>query len=299
MTRRIATSAIAIAIALGAGPGGSLAADATSGSRVPATGLVPPASLRFAPDTAGEVPDFQRHVLPLMGRLGCNTRSCHGSFQGAAGSGSRSSATTSRPTTRPSCRQGRRPRRHRNPRDRARSFRSPRSPSPTRGASGWNEGRWHYHVLAPLDRGRGQGARSNPSRFDRAGGDPAPRSSSTAPGHTVPAEGGRPLGRRLDRRRHLHQPVPHQRRSRRRGRRRRRRHQQGEGRHARRRLLRQRRRRHPGDSAGLRPGRAQLSRRRHADEDRRAGRRPSSGSWASSPARSAPTPSSSAGSAST
>ena len=28
------------------------------------------------------VPDFQRHVIPLLGRLGCNGRSCHGSFQG-------------------------------------------------------------------------------------------------------------------------------------------------------------------------------------------------------------------------
>lgn len=28
------------------------------------------------------VPDFQRHVVPLLGRLGCNSRNCHGSFQG-------------------------------------------------------------------------------------------------------------------------------------------------------------------------------------------------------------------------
>ncbi len=32
-----------------------------------------------------EVPDFQRHVVPLLGRLGCNSRSCHGSFQGQGG----------------------------------------------------------------------------------------------------------------------------------------------------------------------------------------------------------------------
>lgn len=44
-------------------------------------------------DKAGDVvfwdadqgPDFQRHVLPLLGRLGCNGRSCHGSFQGRGG----------------------------------------------------------------------------------------------------------------------------------------------------------------------------------------------------------------------
>lgn len=32
-----------------------------------------------------EVPNFQRHVSPLFGRLGCNGRSCHGSFQGQGG----------------------------------------------------------------------------------------------------------------------------------------------------------------------------------------------------------------------
>jgi hypothetical protein len=47
--------------------------------------LIPPASQRFANDDVQEVPNFQRHLLPLMGRLGCNTRSCHGSFQGAGG----------------------------------------------------------------------------------------------------------------------------------------------------------------------------------------------------------------------
>ncbi len=44
-----------------------------------------PANIRFADDAPGEVPDFQRHVLPAMGRVGCNTRSCHGSFQGQGG----------------------------------------------------------------------------------------------------------------------------------------------------------------------------------------------------------------------
>ena len=32
-----------------------------------------------------EVPSFQRHVVPLFGRLGCNGRACHGSFQGQGG----------------------------------------------------------------------------------------------------------------------------------------------------------------------------------------------------------------------
>src|SRR5438034_8922406 len=40
---------------------------------------------RFASDDVKEVPSLQRHVLPLMGRLGCNGRACHGSFQGQGG----------------------------------------------------------------------------------------------------------------------------------------------------------------------------------------------------------------------
>ena len=44
-----------------------------------------PLSQRFAEKDASEVPDFQKHVVPLMGRLGCNGRACHGSFQGRGG----------------------------------------------------------------------------------------------------------------------------------------------------------------------------------------------------------------------
>ncbi|HEV3115970.1 MAG TPA: DUF1549 domain-containing protein, partial [Gemmataceae bacterium] len=41
-----------------------------------------------APDLKGvsiETPSFRRHVVPLLGRLGCNGRACHGSFQGQGG----------------------------------------------------------------------------------------------------------------------------------------------------------------------------------------------------------------------
>ena len=41
-----------------------------------------PASLRFSNRSAEAVPDFQKHVVPLLGRLGCNSAKCHGSFQG-------------------------------------------------------------------------------------------------------------------------------------------------------------------------------------------------------------------------
>ncbi|MBI3468032.1 MAG: DUF1549 domain-containing protein [Planctomycetes bacterium] len=54
---------------------------------IPAYGadIVKPASQRFADPDLKEVPSLQRHVLPLMGRLGCNGRACHGSFQGQGG----------------------------------------------------------------------------------------------------------------------------------------------------------------------------------------------------------------------
>ena len=42
-------------------------------------------SNRYADKGVAEEPSFQRHVLPLMGKLGCNGRACHGSFQGQGG----------------------------------------------------------------------------------------------------------------------------------------------------------------------------------------------------------------------
>src|ERR1051325_11737382 len=44
-----------------------------------------PANRRFAAAEGTETPSFQRHVVPLLGRLGCNGRACHGSFQGQGG----------------------------------------------------------------------------------------------------------------------------------------------------------------------------------------------------------------------
>jgi len=51
---------------------------------------ISPLESRFQPNSAGiaetsEVPDFQKHISPLLGRLGCNGRACHGSFQGQGG----------------------------------------------------------------------------------------------------------------------------------------------------------------------------------------------------------------------
>ncbi|MGH7139465.1 MAG: DUF1549 domain-containing protein, partial [Pirellulales bacterium] len=49
-----------------------------------ANDIAPPANERFAAESSAQ-PDFRRHVLPVMGRLGCNGRACHGSFQGRGG----------------------------------------------------------------------------------------------------------------------------------------------------------------------------------------------------------------------
>jgi hypothetical protein len=58
---------------------------ALAATPVGAADVLPPADRRFAAADAKEAPSFQRHVLPLLGRLGCNGRACHGSFQGQGG----------------------------------------------------------------------------------------------------------------------------------------------------------------------------------------------------------------------
>src|SRR4051812_35541332 len=54
-------------------------------SRAQAAEAMSSARERFGTAASDEVPDFRRHVVPLFGRLGCNGRACHGSFQGQGG----------------------------------------------------------------------------------------------------------------------------------------------------------------------------------------------------------------------
>jgi hypothetical protein len=51
-------------------------------SPVCADEIVRSAATRFAKSDTEAVPDFQRHIVPLLGRLGCSSARCHGSFQG-------------------------------------------------------------------------------------------------------------------------------------------------------------------------------------------------------------------------
>jgi len=52
---------------------------------VTADDAIAPINQRFAGADVQETPNFQKHVVPLFGRLGCNGRACHGSFQGRGG----------------------------------------------------------------------------------------------------------------------------------------------------------------------------------------------------------------------
>lgn len=64
---------------------GLLLAFLTAASVLAEEAVQPSVATRFAAADSSETPDFQRHVVPLMGKLGCNGRACHGSFQGRGG----------------------------------------------------------------------------------------------------------------------------------------------------------------------------------------------------------------------
>ena len=80
-----------------------LAGPASAVAGQPASARVlPRADVRFASSTS-EVPNLQRHLLPLMGRLGCTAAPVTARSRGKAASGCRSLATTSKPITMPWC----------------------------------------------------------------------------------------------------------------------------------------------------------------------------------------------------
>jgi hypothetical protein len=75
--------ALAMALSVIAAPSALLAAPKGDQPSKPSK-AAPRISERFAGETE-EVPDFRKHVVPLLGKLGCNGRACHGSFQGQGG----------------------------------------------------------------------------------------------------------------------------------------------------------------------------------------------------------------------
>src|SRR5213595_3936185 len=69
-----------------------LAASMTRHSTVPASTLLflamalpAPAAVPLPQGSSVQTVDFERHVMGLFGRMGCNGGSCHGSFQGKGG----------------------------------------------------------------------------------------------------------------------------------------------------------------------------------------------------------------------
>jgi hypothetical protein len=88
----LATTAVAVETSTSASkPADPKSADAKSqGAKALEKLAIPqpaidPVTQRFAPADVKEVPSFRRHVVPLLGKLGCNGRACHGSFQGRGG----------------------------------------------------------------------------------------------------------------------------------------------------------------------------------------------------------------------
>ncbi len=61
--------------------------DKADGAQLDTAKTLAPVTQRYAGklDEIHETPDFQKHVIPVMSRLGCNGRACHGSFQGRGG----------------------------------------------------------------------------------------------------------------------------------------------------------------------------------------------------------------------
>ncbi|GIW80862.1 MAG: hypothetical protein KatS3mg105_2669 [Gemmatales bacterium] len=55
------------------------------GPSIGMAGTTPGAAMRWSKTGPGGTPEFERHVLPLLGKLGCSNRACHGSFQGQNG----------------------------------------------------------------------------------------------------------------------------------------------------------------------------------------------------------------------
>jgi hypothetical protein len=84
----ISVAVFGLAVAVGSVVGVAQEQTAPAVAAVPESNAEVMASVsqRYASaEAGGETPDFQKHVIPLLGKLGCNGRSCHGSFQGRGG----------------------------------------------------------------------------------------------------------------------------------------------------------------------------------------------------------------------
>ena len=81
----LAAVALGCLIVISTAPAEAEPANAKASNSEPGKIVADSLEVRFADAETDEVPDFQKHVIPLLGRLGCNGRACHGSFQGRGG----------------------------------------------------------------------------------------------------------------------------------------------------------------------------------------------------------------------
>lgn len=78
----ICGAALALTISASVSRAESPAPSTASATNSELQDVTQPLSIRMSDGTSDETPNFQRHITPLLGRLGCNGRACHGSFQG-------------------------------------------------------------------------------------------------------------------------------------------------------------------------------------------------------------------------
>jgi hypothetical protein len=162
-----------------------------------------PSRDRFASATE-ETPDFQRHVVPLLGKLGCNGRACHGSFQGRGGfqlslfgydfemdqKGLAERVDVDDPAA-------------------SYALHKPTLQEPHEGGQRLEVGSWEYNLLLSWIRGGAQPRPANPAELKTL--EITPAEVRFSPMTAASTTGSRRLGRRHPRGRHLPLQVPDQR----------------------------------------------------------------------------------------
>jgi Protein of unknown function (DUF1549)/Protein of unknown function (DUF1553) len=133
---------------------------------VPSSGgdVIAPINQRFKSANAKEVPDFRSHLIPMMGKLGCNGRACHGSFQGRGGFrlslfGYDFKADHEAMT------KGEKPRVNLAKPDESLVIRKPSSDLIHEGGQRYKKGSWEHHVFKRWVEGGAKGAAENHADF--------------------------------------------------------------------------------------------------------------------------------------
>jgi len=118
----------------------------TTASLASAGDVVLPIDQRFADPAVAETPDLRQHIIPLLGRLGCNGRACHGSFQGQGGF-KLSLFGYDFKADRENLAGGEKPRVHLEQPDLSLILQKPLMTEPHEGGKRFDAGSWQHHVL--------------------------------------------------------------------------------------------------------------------------------------------------------